>query len=85
MLLIILMNVLALMATVALYVVAKAGIRHYMVLHQNESDVKKLNLITTLSVVIIFILMLLSCTLMITKVGYNTSNNNMEVEHGIRR
>jgi len=85
MLLIILMNVLALMATAALYVVAKAGINHYMILHQNESDVKKLNLITNLSVVIIFILMLLSCTLMITKVGYNTSNNNMEVEHGIRR
>lgn len=85
MLLIILMNAIALLATVALYVVAKAGIRHYMVLHQNEPDVKKLNLITNLSVVIIFILMLLSCTLMITKVGYNTSNNNMEVEHGIRR
>jgi heme/copper-type cytochrome/quinol oxidase subunit 2 len=79
------MNVLALMATAVLYVVAKAGIKHYMILYQNESDVKKLNLITNLFAVTIFILMLLSCTLMITKVGYNTSNNNMEVENGIRR
>ena len=85
MLLIILVNLFALAATIALFLIARAGIKHYMDLYQNVADVKKLSLITLIALIIISVCIALSCTLMFNETRYNMKNTNMEVEHGIRR
>jgi hypothetical protein len=82
--LILLVNAVALLASVVLYAVAKAGIKHYMDLYQNESDTKKLSYIVRSALIVVILGNLLSCTLMFTKYWYNT-NNNMEVGNVIRR
>jgi heme/copper-type cytochrome/quinol oxidase subunit 2 len=85
MLLIFIVNLVALVAAAILFLVAKAGIRHYMDLYQNEADAKKLSLFTNIALIIVTICITLSCTLMFKESGYNMKNKDTEVENGIRR
>jgi mannose/fructose/N-acetylgalactosamine-specific phosphotransferase system component IIC len=82
--LIILVNIIAILAASVLFFLAKAGIKHYLDLYQNEDDTKKLNILAISALIITILCILLSCTLIINETGYNTKNN-MEVNHGIQR
>jgi amino acid permease len=84
MLLILLVNAIAIAAYVVLYIIAKAGIRHYMDLYQNEKDTKNLSYIVHTALIIAILGSLISCTLMFTESRYNTINKT-EVENVIRR
>ena len=84
MLLITIVSCVAMIASSVLFLIAKAGIEHYTDLYQNEKDAKKLTYIVNSALVVAIICGLLTCTLMINKTGYNTSNTT-EVENVNRR
>jgi fumarate reductase subunit C len=83
--LIILVNIVALLATLLITYIAIAGIHHYISLYQNTNDAKKIKLIIYISSSILISCLLLSCILNIKKTGYNSDNRKMEVENGIQR
>jgi len=60
-------NVITILSGVALFFLAKSGIKHYFDLYQNESDTKNLTYIVNIAFLIMLIGNLISCTLMFTK------------------
>jgi hypothetical protein len=80
MLLITIVSCVATVASLVLFLIAKAGIRHYMDLYQNENDAKRLTYIVNGALLTVVICSILTCTAMINKTGYNIPNTT-EVEN----
>lgn len=62
---IIIVNVIALLAMIVMFLIAKSGVNHYLDLYQNEKDANKLNILCYVLLAIAISCILLSCTLII--------------------
>jgi uncharacterized membrane protein len=81
---ILIMTLLVMLASSFLFLIAKSGIKHYFSLYRNENDAKKLNLLTLILFLIIFVGSTLICTYHFNKMRYN-SEIQTEVKNGVRR